>query len=110
MRSDMTLGEVKDRCAEMTGKYGDSCCNHCDFGELGCCNPPDEWKLEELAKAACAQPNWEEMYCKSEEACRQMYMKVEDAAQRAARAEDENRRLRTIVSVVETMLGRKFEC
>ena len=56
-----------------------------------------------------AQPNWEEMFKKSEETCRQMYMKMEDALRRADRADEEIRRLRLIVSTVETMIGRKFD-
>lgn len=107
MRSNITLGEVKAKCEEMTGKYGDNCCKHCDFSEMGCCDSPDHWVVE---PQPTAQPNWEKMYCESEEARRQMFMKYEDAARRADRADEEIRRLRTIVSVVETMLGRKFEC
>lgn len=106
MTDTTTLGEVKARCAELTAKYGnEECCRHCEFGELGCCDAPDRWDL----KAGCVQPNWEAMFHESEEACRKMYMKMEDAQQRADRADEEIRRLRLIVSTVETMIGRKFE-
>lgn len=107
MRSDMTLGEVKERCAEMTGKYGDNSCDHCDM-KFGCCEPPDAWKLEAQAKM-CAQPNWEEMFHKCSEECRLLHMKAEDSYAKANMLEAENRKLRTIVSVVETMIGRKFD-
>lgn len=80
IKDNVTLGEVKARCAELTGKYGDQCCNHCEFGDIGCCDPPDAWKLEET-----------------------------NAAHPERDADDEIRRLRTIVGAVETMLGRKFD-
>lgn len=107
MRDNVTLGEVKRCCKEMTEKYGDDCCNRCRFSELGCCDAPDRWVIE---PGICeSQPNWEEMFKKSEETCREMYMKMEDAHRRADRADEEIRRLRLIVSTVETMLGRKFD-
>lgn len=112
MKENMTLAELRDHCAKMCGEYGDNeACNRCEFGKYGCCDPPDGWKLEPQPdmKAACAQPNWEEMFHKSEETCRQMYMKMEDAERRADRADEEIRRLRTIVGAVETMIGRKFD-
>ena len=46
MNPNTTLGEVKARCAELTAKYGDDCCNHCEYSELGCCDPPDTWNLD----------------------------------------------------------------
>lgn len=81
MRSDMTLGELKTYCAERVAKYGiDDCCDHCEFSELGCVDPPDHLELEET-----------------------------NAARPERDADDEIRRLRTIVGAVETMLGRKFD-
>lgn len=56
-----------------------------------------------------AQPDWEEMFHKSEETCRQMFMKCEDAETRADALARENIRLRLVLSAVETMLGRKFD-
>lgn len=105
MRDNMTLGEMKTHCEKLTAEHGESSCNHCEFDACGCCNTPESWKLE----AGCAQPNWEEMYKASEESCRQMYMKMEDAHRRADRADEEIRRLRLVVSTVETMIGRKFD-
>lgn len=105
MRDNMTLGEMKAHCAELNAKHGEAACNHCEFCDNGCCDSPDTWQL----KAGCVQPNWEEMFKKSEETCRQMYMKMEDAQRRADRADEEIRRLRLIVSTVETMIGRKFD-
>lgn len=107
MRDNVTVGEVKARCKELTEQYGDNCCRNCEFSEMGCCDSPDNWLLE----AGCceAQPSWEEMFKQSEEACRQLYMKMEDAQRRADRADEEIRRLRLIVSTVETMIGRKFD-
>lgn len=110
MRGDITLGEVKARCEELAGKYGDDrSCAHCEFEKLGCFDPPDRWNVDELHRELTAQNDWEAEFHKSEEACRQMYMKLEDANKRADRADEEIRRLRTIVGAVETMLGRKFE-
>lgn len=108
MRDDITLGEVKARCTELTAKYGEACCNNCEYGELGCCDPPDQWQVE-AGKERCAQPNWEEMFHQSEKSCQQMYMKLEDMSRKADDLYRENLRLRTIVSTVETMIGRKFD-
>lgn len=105
MTDTTTLGEVKRRCEELTAKHGEDCCNHCEFMGCGCQSSPDRWQLE----AGCVQPNWEGMFHTSEETCRQMYMKMEDAHRRADRADEEIRRLRLVVSTVETMIGRKFD-
>ena len=105
MKSTTTLAEVKDRCVEMTGKYGDKCCDMCDM-QFGCCEPPDAWKLEETP----SQPDWEEMYHKVCEDNRLLHLKAEDSYAKAKMLEHENQKLRTIVNAVETMVGRKFEC
>lgn len=109
IKDNITLGEMKVYCSEMVGRYGDQCCKHCEFAELGCCDAPDQWQLEETGKCSAAQPDWEELYNKAEEAGRRLYMKCEDAEARARVAELENLKLRTIVATVETMLGRKFD-
>lgn len=107
MRDDITLGEVKARCKEATEKHGDKCCEHCDFGELGCCDAPEYWNVE---PGCCkAQPNWEEMFHQSEKHRLELCMKLEDTTGKAEALFAENRRLRTIVSTVETMIGRKFD-
>lgn len=107
MRDNITLGEVKARCMEMTDKYGeDDSCNHCEFAEMGCCLSPDDWKLE---PGVCeGQPNWKEMCLSYEEEHREMYAKLEEAKAKACAVEVENLRLRTIVGAIETLIGRKF--
>lgn len=105
MTDTTTLGEVKRACTEATGKYGDLCCEHCEFGELGCCDPPDQWQFE----PGLAQPNWEAMFHQSEKSCQQMYMKLEEMSRKADDLYRENLLLRTVVSTVETMIGRKFD-
>lgn len=105
MNANTTLGEVKAKCQEATEKHGNCCCEHCDFGELGCCDAPEYWQVE----PGEAQPNWEAMFHESEEACRKMYIRCEEAERRADRMAEEIGHLRTIVSTVETMIGRKFD-
>ena len=107
MKDNITLGQVKARCAELTGKYGNDCCKHCEFSEISCCDSPDRWVLEETG--CTGQPNWEEMFHRSEEECAKLAHKAHDSYERAERSEAENRNLRIIVSVMETMLGRKFD-
>ena len=106
MRDTITLGEMKACCEEMTAKYGtDHCCEHCEYAEMGCCNPPDDWQLE----AGCVQPNWEAMFHEAEKHCHDLCMKAEANHARAERLAEENLKLRTVVSAVETMIGRKFD-
>ena len=88
MKDNITLGEMKARCLELNGKFGDNCCDQCEYAEIGCCDPPDSWKLEKATEYANVYGVPEEEYLRKEE---------------------ELKRLRTIVSTVETMLGRKFE-
>lgn len=46
MNPNITLGEVKAHCAEMFEKYKDECCGHCKFTDLGCCDAPSDWKID----------------------------------------------------------------
>lgn len=46
MNPNITLGEVKAHCAEMFEKYKDECCDHCKFADLGCCDAPSDWKID----------------------------------------------------------------
>lgn len=89
--NNVTIGEVKARCTELTGKYGDKCCDHCEFDELGCCDSPDNWKVDPCED----HPDWEGMFHSAEEKCRRLY--------------EENQHLRVIIGAVETVLGREFK-
>lgn len=57
MNPNITLGEVKARCADNSKKYGDACCDSCEFRALECCNAPETWNLDEYTpddvKAMC---------------------------------------------------------
>lgn len=108
-KDNVTLGQVKARCVELTSKHGSKSCDNCEFAELCCCDPPDSWKLEETGKCCTAQPNWEEMFNKAREEGAKMFEEREFLRAREQYLERENEKLRTIVSVVETMLGRKFD-
>ena len=100
-RADITLGEVKAHCAEQFREYGDKCCEHCKFVNLGCCDAPTDWKVD-AAECRTGQPNWEET-------CKELSADCEYEHNRANALEAENAKLRTIVHVVEAMLGRKFD-
>lgn len=47
MNPNITLGEVKAHCADNSKKYGDACCDNCEFRALECCNAPETWNLDD---------------------------------------------------------------
>ena len=108
MSPDITLGEVKARCEEMFAKYGDGCCDHCEYTNLGCCDAPESWNVD-AAECRTGRPNWEEMFKASEEACRQMCMKLESAEKEIDFLAAENERQRIMINTIETMIGREFD-
>lgn len=94
MRPDITLGEVKAHCAEMDKKYGHECCDHCKYADLGCCDAPMDWALDDT-------PNDGE-----KERAGQTYQEL--LAQKCF-LEVENMRYRTITKAMEFALGRKLD-
>ena len=104
MNSNITLGEVRDTCIQRTGKYGDNCCRDCPYSDMGCCDAPDSWKLEVVPHI-----DWEKACHEAEEHVTKLLNELAERAEYARRVEEKNERLRTIVSVVETMIGRRFD-
>lgn len=104
---NITLGEVKAHCNEMFAKYADECCDHCDYTDMGCCDAPSDWKLDDTpndGEKVCdgCQTDWEEMY-------QIAYREREECRVHANAVEAENAKLRTIVRTVEAMLGRRID-
>lgn len=107
MNPNITLGEVKAHCIEMFERYKDKCCENCEFSDLGCCDAPESWKLDEdtpvdSEKVCESRPDWEEMY-------QLAYAEHEECRNRANLLEAENARYRTIINTIEFILGRKFD-
>lgn len=107
MNPNITLGEVKAHCIEMFDRHKDECCENCEFSDLGCCDAPEIWKLDEdtpvdSEKVCESRPDWEEMY----------HRLLEEWAANRDRAnylEADNARLHTIIKAVEFALGRRLD-
>lgn len=107
MNPNITLGEVKAHCIELYDKYGTDCCERCKFADLGCCDAPSYWKLDDDThvgneKVCESRPDWEEMY----------HRLLEEFAANRDRAnylEVDNARLHVIIKAVEFALGRRLD-